>query len=240
MCFNSTTSMITFSIATISSFYLYYKGTKNNNKYDMLFSIIVMLIGLMQLIEYFLWENQTCNNINHNLSLLILVLLTSQPIIGWNYYYSLFFKTTNTSHSFIMLYSIFFICFAIYILYWLNKEILCSRPSKDSCRLHWESYKKLSDNKVYFTIWSILYMMPFVYMLYDADSENYKAIKKYPIRYLFLPLSFIFTALYVLIKHDNMIDFIKNPMIFTKYVDVWGSLWCFSAVFLGIISIMEI
>jgi hypothetical protein len=240
MCFNSTTSIITFSIAAISSLYLYYKGRKNNNKQDMLFSIIVMLIGLMQLIEYFLWENQTCNKINHNLSLLILVLLTLQPIIGWNYYYSLYSKTTNTSHSFIKLYSIFFICVAIYILYWLNKERLCSTPSNDSCRLHWDSYKKLSDNKIDFIIWSILYGLPVFFMLYDSHAENYKAIKKYTVRYLFLPISFIFTALYVLIKHDNIIDFIKNPMIFINYVDVWGSLWCFSAVFLGIISIMEI
>ena len=40
----------------------------------------------MQLLEYFIWKNQECNMTNHNLSLLVLVLITIQPILGLNYY----------------------------------------------------------------------------------------------------------------------------------------------------------
>ena len=59
MCFNATTSAITFSIAIISSIYLYYRGYKINDKSAKFYSFLGILIGLMQLIEYFLWENQT-------------------------------------------------------------------------------------------------------------------------------------------------------------------------------------
>ena len=65
MCFNATTSLITFTISLMSSIYLLYNGIYKNNKNDILFGILVILIGLMQLIEYFLWNNQKCNKKNH-------------------------------------------------------------------------------------------------------------------------------------------------------------------------------
>lgn len=240
MCFDAKTSAITFSIAMVSSIYLYYRGTIKHDNIDKFFSIIVILIGLMQLLEYFIWKNQNCNYINHKLSLLILVILTLQPILGSAWYYHLFHKNTIFPYHVYLLYSIVFSIFGIYLIYWLNKTQLCSKPTKKSCRLHWASYKKLSDHKPYFIIWSILYSVPWFCWLFDFSTWGYKYFKKYPIRFLFLPISFLITVLYILNKNNSIDEFIKNPMMFTKYVDVWGSLWCFSAVFLGIVSILEI
>jgi len=87
MCFNATTSLITFTISLMSSMYLVYNGIHENNKNDILFGILVILIGLMQLIEYFLWNNQKCNKINHVFSLLIIVVLYLQGIITSLLYY---------------------------------------------------------------------------------------------------------------------------------------------------------
>ena len=61
MCFNSTTSLVAFSISVACSVYLYYNGTVHNNKSDVFFSAVVFLIGSMQLVEYFLLENQKKN-----------------------------------------------------------------------------------------------------------------------------------------------------------------------------------
>ena len=239
MCFDSTTSLVTFSMATASSLYLYFKGLKNNNKSDKFISLIVMLIGFMQLIEYFLWKNQSCNNTNHVFSLLILILLTLQPILGSNYYNYLFYKKIDSRIYMTIFYSICYLCFGIYLLYWLNGEKLCSIPKK-SCRLSWASMKKLSTNKLLSIIWFILYFFPFFVLMYDFATWNKTVFIKSPIRYLFLPISFFLTIIYILNKSSNIIEFIKNPTMIIDYVDIWGSVWCLGAVLLGIIGIMEI
>ena len=86
MCFDAQTSLATFSISILTSSYLYYLSLKEKSKNGKLFSATIILIGLMQLLEYFIWKNQECNMTNHNLSLLVLVLITIQPILGLNYY----------------------------------------------------------------------------------------------------------------------------------------------------------
>ena len=58
MCFNSKTSIITFTISVLCSVWLL---SQQDNKCDIFFSVVVFLIGCMQLIEYFLWENQDCS-----------------------------------------------------------------------------------------------------------------------------------------------------------------------------------
>ena len=82
MCYNQTTSMVTFSISVICFTYLLYYGLKTDNNYDIFAAIVTILIGFMQLIEFFLWRSQDCSKTNHFLSLLIIVLLYSQCIIG--------------------------------------------------------------------------------------------------------------------------------------------------------------
>jgi len=56
MCFNASTSMFTFVFSTVCSLLLFYNGVIYNNKYDILFGTIVILIGLMQLVEFFFME----------------------------------------------------------------------------------------------------------------------------------------------------------------------------------------
>ena len=90
MCFNSNTSVVAFIISVACSIYLYMNGINTNSKCYLRFSAIVFLIGSMQLVEYFLWENQGCNNMNHIFSLFIMVTLTLQGMILCTIYYYIY------------------------------------------------------------------------------------------------------------------------------------------------------
>ena len=92
----------------------------------------------------------------------------------------------------------------------------------------------------YFLGFTILYSLPLGFHIYDIYIGNNKDFKKYPIRHLFIPVSCIITIFYVLNKHSNLINIIKNPLVLLNYADIWGSLWCFIAAFFGIIGILEI
>ena len=73
-----------------------------------------------------------------------------------------------------------------------------------------------------------------------TQFNDLKDFKKYPLRHIFIPITFFFSILYILKQNNDIMNYIKNPLIFTKHIDIWGSLWCFSAIFLGIVSILEI
>ena len=240
MCFDAKTSAITFTIGLLSSIYLFNNGKKTDDKSNKLYSLIVLLISLMQLIEYFLWKNQNCNIINHVFSLLILVLLPLQPILTSYYSYYLYSEKTHISYNLLVVYSIIFSIYSAYLINWLNKTKLCSTPKNGSCRLHWAPFTKLSKHKPYFMFWGILYFSGCLYVAYDVLSWNNKELKKYLMRYLFLPISFILTFLYILIKKNSIFKFTKTPINTSfEYADIFGSLWCFSAIFLGITCILE-
>ena len=77
MCYSSEISMQTFLFVTIISSFLWYR----NYKTDHPISLILFVVVLMQLVEYGLWENLSCNSINKTLSSFIPILLFLQPIL---------------------------------------------------------------------------------------------------------------------------------------------------------------
>ena len=233
MCFNASTSMITFAVSLSSCIYLY--NMEKNNKSNKFCAIVIFLIGLMQLLEFFLWKNQSCNFKNHIFSLLILVLITLQPIVGINYYNYLF-KPILFNTSFVIGYSILYAVFSLYLLNKLNTFKLCSRPTQKSCRLNWDVFNKLSVKfpRYIKVLFFLFYFGPPVLMGLDVISSDNKSILKYPIRYAFLPVTFLVTLIYICIKKNI------DPVDYLEYTDIWGSMWCFMAVFLGIIGILKI
>jgi hypothetical protein len=241
MCYNQTTSLVAFSISVICFVYLLYYGFTNNNKYDIFAGVVIILIGSMQLIEYFLWRSQDCSITNHNLSLAIIVLLYAQCVIGPLVAMNLFSTIKGNYLSyFIIFMCIIFTVITYYTLKWLNKQKLCSRPSHNSCRLVWAPYdvfQKSFKGLFYFSAFSSFYCLLFYYTFliqFVNISKNFTQISinnviyKYPIRYLFLPVSYIFALIYALYYEG------KN------YLDILGSFWCFSAVAFGIISCLHI
>ena len=230
MCFNSTTSLITFSISLFCFMYLVYYGIKYNNKEDIFAGIVTILIGNMQLLEYFLWDNQTCGSMNHFLSLLILVTLVSQVIIG-SFSYIWLFGSKYATHIFWIIF--LYILFTMYQLNWLNQHKLCSKPSDKSCRLVWAPYSLMAHDNygiLLFGIHLFFYFFLFLYSCGVFDRKLMNFVKEYPVRYTILPITLSIALIYSYIKEENYID----------SSDTFGSTWCFMAVAFGIVSIFHI
>jgi hypothetical protein len=235
MCFNATTSLITFCISLFCFFYLLYFGLKTNNKSDIFLSILTILIGLMQFIEYFLWNNQSCNNTNHIFSLLIIVVLYLQGIIMNIVFFILYPAKHLFSYQFVFIIGLLYTFFTAYILYYLNSKKLCSKPSFNTCRLTWAPYSELSKIPILIITHLFFYfLMPF-FIFYNNLNNNQS--QKYPIRLLFLPITFFLAIIFVILTEiNNKFDIFH----YINYADVFGSIWCFMAVFIGIIGILHI
>jgi len=249
MCFNATTSLLTFSISVLCFGYLLYYGIKKNNNYDVFASIVVILIGLMQLIEYFLWKNQNCSlNINnHFWSIMIMVLLALQPIVTCAAYKFLFKSANMILNNIMFVICFIYVIFTGYLVYFLNKKNLCSRPSNKSCRLEWGPFKELTVftklkqvdftyNNLYkfilFVIFFAVYFLLFGYSFgwYDTllKGKFFEGYIKYPVRYSVLPITYLYSLIYSYYQEG------------TTWVDIFGSFWCFNAVAFGIVSILHI
>jgi hypothetical protein len=229
MCFNATTSMITFAIASVCSIYLLYNGLTTHNKYDVYFSIVVLLVGAMQFIEYMLWKNQTCSSTNHFWSLMILVLLTLQNIIAF-VAYTMLFAHSQSIHQIMSGICILFVFIASYLVYVFNQTLQCSKPSKNSCRLEWSPFKP-SKHDFLIRIFTLLYLGLMVYNGGFVDHVLYKPFagySKYPVRFSIVPLTFILSIVYSYWTEGE------------RWVDIYGSVWCFSAISLGVVSCLHL
>ena len=237
MCYNATTSLITFSISFFCVIYLVSYGIKNKNNSDIFAGIVSILIGNMQLVEYFLWKNQTCDKINHFFSLFIIVTLVSQGIVG-SFFYILLFGShyTKSFLSMIVFTGILYLLFTVYQIDWLNKRVLCSKPSETSCRLVWAPYQLLAHNKdngkwlLFIHLLFYFFFFLFCSGLYYGNVQSSFYKYKYPVRCSILPVSFIIAHFYSLMNTNNTID----------SWDIFGSTWCFMAVAFGIVSVLHI
>ena len=222
MCYSETTSAITFTISFICFIYL----ITRKNSFDIYSGWLTIFIGLMQLVEFFLWRNQECNEINRMFSLCIIIVLYLQCALS-----SIFNNLNSKKFKMTLLFSIFiFTIFTIYLLNWLYKlPILCSQPSKESCRLVWSPFEQLINTSIYSKVLFVIFLL--FYFVY-AISSSYILIKlyfnKYPIRVLIRPVTFIIILIYTFLVEG------KN------YIDIFGSMWCFLAVAYGIVSCLHI
>ena len=253
MCFDAKTSLITFTISAVYFLYLLNRGLKTKNKNDIFVSIITISIGLMQLIEFFLWSNQECNIINHIFSLLIIVVLFLQGTVANLLYLKLYPTYSFLSKNFIKTIIFIYFVFVIYILYYLNTYNLCSKPSSNSCRLVWDSFVKLnySKNGFLLILFLFFYFLMFLFIFINSIYSKNTLLTKYPFRYSFLFITFIIASIYVLITsyfYEEISIFMQNgnfSNLFKKILllssnDVFGSVWCFLCVFIGIIGILKI
>ena len=234
MCFNQTTSLITFSISLVCSVYLLYYGISHKNNYDLFAAVLTLLIGSMQLIEYFLWGNQTCSTANHRFSLLIMAVLFLQVVLGSIVFMYLFASKSDRMFSnMIWLLIGFFTLFTLYLLYWLNQQRLCSKPMGGSCRLVWAPFQTLvndSYGRILFLIFFSLYFFLGYYAFGGCQwltGKMFDGHFKYPLRYSLLSFTFMAAALYAFLTNG------KNV------VDIFGSTWCFLAVAFGLVSVFH-
>lgn len=222
MCFNAPTSMVAFLISLIFCIWLIYRGAMEKEHVDIFAGIITILIGSMQLIEFFLWRNQKCDKTNHVLSLLLFILLYLQPILVVVAMTSLF-----GIQDWILFSTILISCGALTWLMISNVEILnrrklCSLPacSRD-CRLQWAPLRQGSS--LLMTLFFIFYYLISV-LVYLHDYQA-GFVVRYPVRYAVLPVSLLIAVLYAWLVSS------KN---------VFGSTWCFLALLFGPIALLRI
>ena len=77
MCFNKNVSLGTYILGLVGCYNLYVNYNYNIE------AIFFFWVIQMQLIEYFLWENQICNDINKNTSKIGVIINHIEPIILW-------------------------------------------------------------------------------------------------------------------------------------------------------------
>lgn len=216
MCYSEGSSLAAFSISFLCFLYLVYDGTLRKNKRDVFAGIVVLLIGSMQMVEYNLWKDQACGRRNHFFSWMIVATLYLQCLIGVLSCAWLF--RTKPPYLLLMAYTIF----TLVQLAWLNQKHLCSTPGETSRRLVWAPY--VTNTLYEKIIYSINMFFYFYFFIFIANTGVLQKTL-YPVRNIFLPLTFIIAWIYALLANNT---------------DLWGSIWCFMAVGLGPISILHI
>jgi hypothetical protein len=241
MCFSSEVSLIVFTINVLCSAYLLYNGITYKNKQDIFFSVLVILIGLIQFIEYILWENPSCNLVNHYATLSIPIILYLQPVLGFMVYFKLFSKKITPMLSFLLK---LFTFIAIDLLIILNQSNLCSKSSSESSRLKWGLFNNstLLKNVLIFSfglLWNLLFILLF------TDCFFTGLVHKNPGRYIIGPITFIIAIIYV-IYQKKLYNYNKNfndkniQKIIINSVEMFGTMWCFLAVTVGITAVLHI
>jgi len=105
MCYNSTVSIITFSIMAISSIFLILRNYPN----DRWIAIIFIVVGLMQFLEFLMWSDN-CGKINHYATVFAYILLILQPVclLVGGYFFGNFTFDKRKLLPVIIFYTIFF------------------------------------------------------------------------------------------------------------------------------------
>ena len=223
MCFNDKTSIGAFSTGLSCLIFLLYRGFKYSNPVDILSGLLLILIITIQIIEYILWKNQDCNEKNKIASWFIIIVLYLQPIIYYMFRYILYGNKISKLH---FIFNFIFIIIGValftsfFLLYIYPKKDLCSKENKETGRIEWEPLKILSTK----TVWLILFL---IFYLGSANLPFNNALlnKTNLFRRYFVHLMLLIAIIYSAIKTG------KN--IFSAM----GSLWCFLAVFYGIVCI---
>lgn len=203
MCWSSESSRNAYIVGSISSILLMLLGNNIYKNIGFFFLIVVQ----MQLIEYFIWIDHSCGNINNFASKMIVPELSMQAlamVLG-----ALIFKTTNLSNSSLIALVLFvsFVEFGTIFLYLNNikNEKLCSKKIQNK-GIVWDlgKYDLIKNNDILSMLWSIVYYsclfaFPF---LWKSNST----------KYIF---AFIMIFSYLTIRLENQIS--------------WQSRWCFPA-----------
>lgn len=77
MCYNKEISLAVYLTTSLVSLILYLTG----DKYDKHISLFSIVFIHMQLVEYFMWSDQTCGNVNHYATEVGYYLLFLQPVV---------------------------------------------------------------------------------------------------------------------------------------------------------------
>ena len=207
MCYSTKISLLTFAVMAISTIYLIYRNYPN----DRWVAIVFISTGIMQLLEYFMWKDQSCGKTNHLATMFALIVLLIQPIavlLGAYYFGDLVIDRKRL----LPIIWIYGIIIGIFGINWINygmKNRLCSRPN--GRHLDWD-FSKWINRPMMKIFWIIYYA---VVILFFISQKWYLGV----IVGILLIGSLLFSVFYV-----------KNPS--------WKSLWCWIINIIPIVYII--
>jgi len=152
MCYSAESSLTSFVIGAAASIYLLIAG----DKYDKHIGLFLITVVIIQLVEFFMWKDQSCGRMNHYASKSVNFVLLSQVysiIIGFY-----IFRTSNipqkTLQYALIPITIIYIYRALSIF--LNDEgHLCSKPDERNA-LQWDRKEPpLISSIIYFGVFLI-------------------------------------------------------------------------------------
>ena len=224
MCFNETTSIVAGMIGMLSGVYLIYRNKPGSN--DLINGILVMLISLVQFVEYKIWQDPTCSKKNRVYSIVLILVLIAQPIllfvIGYSLKDRLTIDQTHFNRTISLVIGFIIISFTTIYILLPYKDRLCTQKSSGSCRLSWGFLDILDTYHPWIgRLCIISYMICFYYV----------------VQYLKIPTNLI---------EAHLIQFLLVvSLLVSWYYDsvnlksIWGSLWCFLSAFYGVVCILN-
>lgn len=209
MCFNAEVSMLLFVMGVVASCKALVKSYYLSKLYFPV-AVFILVVCVIQLLEYILWKNQECNDTNARVSNSIIIVLGLQPLL---YALSLvMINNLNYSYIILLLCLVLFIMAVVGVAYILPQQPdSCSLKDQQSCRLKWDSMGKLYNySKAYGAIFFILYILSFVLLHYNSKKIGSTIIRR---------------CIYFSIVAATIYSYIvtNNPFSFT----IFGGFWCF-------------
>ncbi len=164
MCFNKEVSLLIFILSAALFTKLYYKAYKSNDvvikqRYNLV-ATVVLVISLIQLLEFFMFLNQYKNRLNSLLSFLIHLTLCMQIVTIFAMGYNNIFKDNLAVVSLFALFLFSFVASTLHVD-WSNVYSI-----KDSCRLNWGVYSNKHWSLYLFQVLYFILLSVFFYKIF--------------------------------------------------------------------------
>ena len=121
MCITKEVSLSVFIICSLSCIYLYQRNLPN----DRWVAILYGYIGIMQLLEYFMWKDQECSGLNQKATKIAFYILVFQPIISFLVAYIM---TNGKLPNWLYMITMIYIIYVISKISFKDKDNKCTKP----------------------------------------------------------------------------------------------------------------
>ena len=158
MCFNKEVSIITYIVGCIGCIILI------RNKY-MSEAAFFLVVIQMQLIEYFLWKNQTCNNININITKLGIGINHMEPVILW---LAILIFSKKILPKWVNAMMIVYILSAILYTIKINNNSCTTVTNESAPHLHWKW-----NNDTYGTYFYLFFLVTLIILSITGITHGY-------------------------------------------------------------------
>lgn len=164
MCYSAESSLNSFIIGTVASLYLLTSKSKVNKHLGLFF----VTVCLMQLLEYFMWIDQDCGNLNSFASKMVYVVLPLQTvaIILGGYLFNTLIINKEILYYLSIIYMLI-IGGEIYNIFIIDKNKWCSKKNNLN-NLVWDKFDKIGS------LLKIIYYGIFLITPFLLSKEKWK------------------------------------------------------------------